>query len=97
MVEYIEEFFLDLCVLQMFDFIFVKVRYVKVVKVIKLIMNDNGFVCLKKVCYLLFLFDQVVVNDIEFGGDFLIIVIIGLNIGGKIVIFKMLGLLILMV
>lgn len=46
--EHTEELFLDLRVLQTLDFIFAKARYAKAVKATKPIMNDNGFVRLKK-------------------------------------------------
>lgn len=46
--EYTEELFLDLQVLQTLDFIFAKARYAKAVKATKPIMNDTGFIRLKK-------------------------------------------------
>ena len=94
--EHTEELFLDLRVLQTLDFIFAKARYAKAVKATKPIMNDNGFVRLKKARHPLLPPDQVVANDIELGGDFSTIVITGPNTGGKTVTLKTLGLLTLM-
>lgn len=94
--EYTEELFLDLQVLQTLDFIFAKARYAKAVKATKPIMNDTGFIRLKKARHPLLPPDQVVANDIELGGDFSTIVITGPNTGGKTVTLKTLGLLTLM-
>lgn len=94
--EHTEELFLDLQVLQTLDFIFAKARYAKAVKATKPIMNDTGFIRLKKARHPLLPPDQVVANDIELGRDFSTIVITGPNTGGKTVTLKTLGLLTLM-
>lgn len=72
-------------------------RYSRSIKGIKLIFKEDCIVYLFKVYYLLLNCEIVVVNIIEFMEDIEMVIIIGLNIGGKIVILKILGLIIVMV
>lgn len=66
-------------------------------KVSVLFLNQEGEVNLWMVCYFLIDQEKVVVNDIVLGKDYQVIVIMGLNIGGKMIILKILGLIQLMV
>lgn len=94
--EHTHELFQNLQVLQTLDFIFAKAKYAKASKATKPLINDRGFIRLKKARHPLLPPEQVVANDIELGGDFTTIVITGPNTGGKTVTLKTLGLLTVM-
>lgn len=64
---------------------------------IELILNEDKYLNIKNGRYLLLDKKKVVVNIIYLGRDFYILVIIGLNIGGKIVIIKIVGLFVFMI
>jgi DNA mismatch repair protein MutS2 len=86
----------NVTIMQTLDFIFAKAKYAKQLKATKPVINEEGYVFLKKARHPLLPADEVVPNDIELGGSYSTIVITGPNTGGKTVTLKTVGLLTLM-
>lgn len=86
----------DLELLGSLDFIFAKGRLAREMKASLPIINDHGYIKMKKGRHPLISFDQVVPIDIELGGSYSSIIVTGPNTGGKTVTLKTLGLLSLM-
>lgn len=78
------------------DFIFAKARYAHEQRATLPIMNDNGYLKLKKARHPLIAREQVVPTDVELGKDYSTIIVTGPNTGGKTVSLKTIGLLSLM-
>ncbi|MGI2326395.1 endonuclease MutS2 [Planococcus sp. YIM B11945] len=90
--EVAHELFVLVEVLGEIDLILAKAKYGAANKCSKPIMNKDGYINLRKARHPLIPIDEVVANDIEFGGDITAIVITGPNTGGKTVTLKTLGL-----
>jgi len=78
------------------DFMFAKARLAHVMKATLPIMNDRGFMKLRKGRHPLIELDKVVPIDLELGNSFTSIIVTGPNTGGKTVSLKTIGLLSLM-
>lgn len=78
------------------DFVFAKARYAHEQRATLPIMNDNGYLKLKKARHPLIAREQVVPTDVELGKDYSTIIVTGPNTGGKTVSLKTIGLLSLM-
>lgn len=78
------------------DFIFAKAGLAASLKATLPVMNDRGFIKIKKGRHPLIPKDQVVPTDIELGNRYTTIIVTGPNTGGKTVSLKTLGLLSLM-
>lgn len=78
------------------DFIFAKARYAHEQRATLPIMNDRGYLKLKKARHPLIARDQVVPTDVELGDGYTTIIVTGPNTGGKTVSLKTIGLLSLM-
>lgn len=78
------------------DFIFARAGLARVLKATLPIMNDRGFLKLKKGRHPLLHPDAVVPLDVELGNQFSTIIVTGPNTGGKTVSLKTIGLLSLM-
>ncbi|MDN7240299.1 endonuclease MutS2 [Planococcus sp. N028] len=94
--EVAHELFVLVEVLGEIDLILAKAKYGAANKCSKPKMNSEGYINLRKARHPLIPIDEVVANDIEFGGDITAIVITGPNTGGKTVTLKTLGLCTLM-
>lgn len=90
------EFISYLDILVELDVLYVKIFYVIEIDVILLNLNCDGNIYLIDVRYLLIVKEIVVFIEISISNDCNVLMIIGLNIGGKIVVLKILGLFILM-
>ncbi|AMA72024.1 endonuclease MutS2 [Aneurinibacillus thermoaerophilus] len=78
------------------DFIFAKASYAQALKAIQPVMNDKGYLRIKKGRHPLIPAEQVVPIDIELGKSYTAIVVTGPNTGGKTVSLKTVGLFSLM-
>ncbi|GAA3402619.1 endonuclease MutS2 [Paenibacillus hodogayensis] len=78
------------------DFIFARASLARVLKATLPIMNDRGFLKLKKGRHPLLSPEAVVPLDVELGNQFSTIIVTGPNTGGKTVSLKTIGLLSLM-
>ncbi|TWT08967.1 endonuclease MutS2 [Planomicrobium sp. CPCC 101079] len=94
--EIAHELFVLVEVLGEIDLILAKAKYGAANKCSKPAMNQEGYINLRKARHPLIPIDEVVANDIEFGGDITAIVITGPNTGGKTVTLKTVGLCTLM-
>ncbi|TWT26319.1 endonuclease MutS2 [Planomicrobium sp. CPCC 101110] len=94
--EVAHELFTLVGVLGEIDLILAKAKYGAANKCSKPAINAEGYINLRKARHPLIPIDEVVANDIEFGGDITAIVITGPNTGGKTVTLKTVGLCTLM-
>lgn len=94
--EQAEALLYDTGLVGMLDFIFAKARYANELKATKPIMNDRGFIKLKRGRHPLIPRDVVVPTDIELGNSYTSIIVTGPNTGGKTVSLKTVGLLSMM-
>lgn len=78
------------------DFAFAKARLAREMKASLPLMNDRGFLKLKRARHPLLPPDQVVPLDVELGNSYTAIIVTGPNTGGKTVTLKTIGLLSLM-
>ncbi|MDR9856847.1 endonuclease MutS2 [Paenibacillus sp. VCA1] len=86
----------DLDLVGQLDFIFAKGRLAHAMKASKPIMNDRGFLKLRKGRHPLIDMEKVVPIDVELGNSYTSIIVTGPNTGGKTVTLKTIGLLSLM-
>ncbi|UVI28710.1 endonuclease MutS2 [Paenibacillus spongiae] len=94
--EYVEDLLLDLDVLGWIDFAFAKARLAHQMKATLPMMNDRGFLKLRKGRHPLIAPEHVVPTDVELGNNYTAIIVTGPNTGGKTVSLKTIGLLSLM-
>ncbi|GGA38211.1 endonuclease MutS2 [Paenibacillus physcomitrellae] len=94
--EQSELLFYDCEVLAELDFIFAKAKLAREMKATLPLMNDRGFLKLKKGRHPLIAADKVVPLDVELGNQYTSIIVTGPNTGGKTVSLKTIGLLSLM-
>ncbi|SDW29871.1 endonuclease MutS2 [Paenibacillus sp. PDC88] len=87
---------IDVELLGTLDFIFAKARLAREMKATLPIMNDRGFMKIKKGRHPLISIDKVVPTDVELGNSYTSIIVTGPNTGGKTVTLKTVGLLSLM-
>lgn len=86
----------DVEMLGQLDFMFAKARLAHLMKATLPIMNDRGFLKLRKGRHPLIDMDKVVPIDLELGNQYSSIIVTGPNTGGKTVSLKTIGLLSLM-
>ncbi|WP_010272403.1 endonuclease MutS2 [Paenibacillus senegalensis] len=94
--EAADEIAFNLDILAELDFIFAKAGLAREFKATLPLMNDRGFLKIKKGRHPLIAADAVVPLDVELGNQFQSIIITGPNTGGKTVTLKTIGLLSLM-
>lgn len=94
--EQAEALLYDTGLVGMLDFMFAKARYAHQMKASKPIMNDRGFLKIKRGRHPLISRDIVVPTDIELGNSYTSIIVTGPNTGGKTVSLKTVGLLSMM-
>lgn len=94
--EVSEDLHYNLDILARVDFAFAKARTAHEMKASRPIMNDRGFLKLKKGRHPLIAPEKVVPIDVELGNDYTAIIVTGPNTGGKTVSLKTIGLLSLM-
>ncbi|MDB5055074.1 MAG: mismatch repair protein MutS [Bacilli bacterium] len=94
--DFAEPMKLNLTVLAELDFIFAKAALAREMKAILPMMNDRGFIKLRKGRHPLIPRQAVVPLDVEIGNQFSTIIVTGPNTGGKTVSLKTVGLLSLM-
>ncbi|ANS73633.1 recombination and DNA strand exchange inhibitor protein [Paenibacillus yonginensis] len=94
--EQSELLYYDCEVLAELDFIFAKAKLAREMKATLPLMNDRGFLKLKKGRHPLIAMDKVVPLDVELGNQYTSIIVTGPNTGGKTVSLKTIGLLSLM-
>jgi len=86
----------DLGLLAQLDFIFAKAGLAYEMKATQPVMNDRGFLRIRKGRHPLIASDTVVPLDVELGNSYSAIIVTGPNTGGKTVSLKTVGLLSLM-
>jgi DNA mismatch repair protein MutS2 len=94
--EVADELLANVDVLAELDFIFAKAGLSRELKATKPVMNDRGFIKIKRGRHPLIPADKVVPLDIELGNQYSTIIVTGPNTGGKTVSLKCIGLLSLM-
>lgn len=94
--EHVDSLYADLKVLTNLDFIFAKANLSKSMRGSEPVMNDRGYINIKKGRHPLIDPKKVVPIDVYLGKDFNLLVITGPNTGGKTVTLKTLGLFTLM-
>ncbi|MFC4099541.1 endonuclease MutS2 [Paenibacillus xanthanilyticus] len=94
--EYADDLLLDLDVLGQLDFAFAKARLAHGMRASLPMMNDRGFLKLKRGRHPLIAEEKVVPLDVELGNQYSAIIVTGPNTGGKTVSLKTIGLLSLM-
>lgn len=93
---YGHEIYVNVEQLRILDGIFAKAHYSKENRCAKPILNQEGYIHLKRVAHPLIAKDVVVRNDLVFFPETAAVVITGPNTGGKTVLLKTLGLSVLM-
>ncbi len=78
------------------DILFAKATYGNVIKGVRPVLNDRGFVDIRNGRHPLIPAERVVANSISLGGEYSMLLITGPNTGGKTVCLKLIGLLVLM-
>ncbi|WP_227936653.1 endonuclease MutS2 [Alkalihalobacillus deserti] len=86
----------NLTILAAFDFIFAKARYAKQIKASEPMLNEDGYINMRKARHPLLEENEVVPINVELGGTYRSLIITGPNTGGKTVTLKTVGLLTLM-
>lgn len=94
--QYSHEIYVNVQELCILDGIFAKAHYSREMRCTKPILNQNGHIHLKKVGHPLIDLNTVVRNDLIFSSETAAVVITGPNTGGKTVLLKTLGLVVLM-
>ena len=94
--QYIDSLHADLKVLTQLDFIFARANLSKRYNGSEPIMNENGYINIKKGRHPLIDAKKVIPIDVYLGKDFNLLVITGPNTGGKTVTLKTIGLFTLM-
>ncbi|MCK0471378.1 endonuclease MutS2 [Halalkalibacter sp. APA_J-10(15)] len=94
--EVAQELLENVTILGELDFIFAKARYAKQIRATKPILNDRGFMNMKKARHPLLEDEEVVPIDVGLGEMYRSLIITGPNTGGKTVTLKTVGLLTLM-
>ncbi|SEN78187.1 endonuclease MutS2 [Paenibacillus sp. OV219] len=94
--EYADELMLDMDVLGQLDFAFAKARLAHTMGATLPLMNDRGFLKLRRGRHPLIAREHVVPIDVELGNNYTAIIVTGPNTGGKTVSLKTIGLLSLM-
>lgn len=94
--NHLDELTSNLGVLTQMDFIFAKAGFARELKATQPMMNDRGFIRIRKGRHPLISSDAVVPLDLELGNKYTTIIVTGPNTGGKTVTLKTLGLLSLM-
>lgn len=92
----VEDFMYDQEMIAKIDFTFAKARFAHILKSIRPVMNDRGFIKLKRGRHPLIDAKKVVPLDLELGNQYHSIIVTGPNTGGKTVSLKTVGLLSLM-
>ncbi|MHA0856629.1 endonuclease MutS2 [Paenibacillus sp. CMAA1364] len=87
---------IDVDLIGQLDFIFAKARLAHIMKATMPIMNDRGYLKIRKGRHPLIPLDQVVPLDVELGDSHTSIIVTGPNTGGKTVTLKTIGLVSLM-
>ncbi|MGD9677453.1 MAG: endonuclease MutS2 [Vulcanibacillus sp.] len=95
-MEEVESLTVNIEKLSIIDFIHAKAELAVEMKAVKPILNDRGYINLKKARHPLIPIDQVVAIDFNMGKDFDTVLITGPNTGGKTVSLKTVGLLTIM-
>ncbi|MBB3114343.1 DNA mismatch repair protein MutS2 [Paenibacillus phyllosphaerae] len=94
--EYADDLLLDLDVLGQLDFAFAKARLAHLIHGTLPVMNDRGFLKIRKGRHPLIAAENVVPLEVELGNQYSTIIVTGPNTGGKTVSLKTIGLLSLM-
>ncbi len=96
-VAEVAEFLLqNVALLAQLDFMFAKAHYAKRLKATEPILNETGYLLLKRARHPLLDPETVVPIDVELGNNYRSLIITGPNTGGKTVTLKTVGLLTLM-
>ncbi|QHT62661.1 endonuclease MutS2 [Paenibacillus lycopersici] len=94
--DYADELLIDLDLLGKLDFAFAKARLAHLMGASRPMMNDRGYLKLRKGRHPLIPRENVVPIDVELGNNYTAIIVTGPNTGGKTVSLKTIGLLSLM-
>ncbi|MEC2071683.1 endonuclease MutS2 [Alkalihalophilus marmarensis] len=94
--EHAEAILINLEQLAQLDFIFSKAHYAKRIKATAPLLNDRGYIHLKRARHPLLADEEVVPIDVILGDEYRSLIITGPNTGGKTVTLKTVGLLTLM-